>query len=84
MGTVQWEAEPDTHDYPAAASYLSLVGTATQVADLVTRLRGAPVEHYKAKDILRSAALPLLPPCRRGPEEGEEGQAALTGPARPR
>ncbi|WP_296370414.1 hypothetical protein [Pseudonocardia sp.] len=61
MGTVQWEAEPDTHDYPAAASYLSLVGTATQVADLVTRLRGAPVEHYKAKDILRSAALPLLP-----------------------
>jgi hypothetical protein len=61
MGKVVWEAEPDEHDYPAAASYLSLVGTASQVADLVTRLRGAEVGHYKAKDILRSAALPLLP-----------------------
>ncbi|MBN9096808.1 MAG: hypothetical protein J0I49_01630 [Pseudonocardia sp.] len=60
VGTVQWKAEPDEHDYPAAASYLSLVGTAAQGTDLVKRLAGAPVEHHKAKDILRSAALPLL------------------------
>jgi len=38
----------------------SLVGTATQVADLVKRFEGAPVGRYRAKDILRSAALPLL------------------------
>ena len=61
MGKVLWEAEPDNHDYPAAASYLSLIGTASQVADLVKRLQAAGIEHYKAKDILRAAALALLP-----------------------
>ncbi len=61
MGNVLWEAEPDEHDFPAAASYLSLLGNASQVTDLVKRLQGAVTERYKAKDILRSAALPLLP-----------------------
>jgi len=58
--TVAWKAEPDEHDYPAAGSYLSLLATAELVAQVVDALRAAPVEHQKAKDILRAASLPLL------------------------
>jgi hypothetical protein len=62
MGTVvQWKSEPDDHDYPAAGSYLSLIATPAQVADLLQRLRTAPTERYLAKDMLRSSQLPLLP-----------------------
>jgi hypothetical protein len=57
---VSWKPEPDEHDYPAAASYLSLIAPAAQVQDLVERLKAAPLEHYKAKDILRAARLALL------------------------
>ncbi len=58
---VTWKAEPDDHDYPAAASYLTLIATPSEVAELVKRLGDAPIEHFKAKDMLRAAALPLLP-----------------------
>ncbi|HEX4252674.1 MAG TPA: hypothetical protein VH008_32730 [Pseudonocardia sp.] len=58
---VTWKPEPDDHDYPAAGSYLSLIAPAGQVHDLVERLEQAPVEQYKAKDILRAARLTLLP-----------------------
>ena len=60
MSKVIWKAEPDAHDYPAAASYLSLIATTTQVNDLVEQLKAVPIEHYKAKDILRSSRLRLL------------------------
>jgi hypothetical protein len=59
--TVVWKPKPDKHDYPAASSYLSLISPAIQVHDLVERLKAAPVEHYKAKDILRASRLALLP-----------------------
>ncbi|MBA3905093.1 MAG: hypothetical protein H0X35_00155 [Pseudonocardiales bacterium] len=58
---VTWKAEPDDHDYPAAAAYLTLIATLSEVAELVRRLGDAPIEHFKAKDMLRAAALPLLP-----------------------
>lgn len=58
---VSWKAEPQEHDYPAAAAYLSLIATADRVDDLVARLKAGTVTHYKAKDMLRAAALPLLP-----------------------
>lgn len=58
---VSWKAEPQEHDYPAAASYLSLIAAADRVDDLVERLKGATSTHYKAKDMLRAAGLPLLP-----------------------
>ena len=57
---VLWKAEPEEHDYPAAASYLSLIASPAQVNDLVERLKGGVIAHYKAKDMLRAAALPLL------------------------
>ncbi|HEX4704568.1 MAG TPA: hypothetical protein VH352_20745 [Pseudonocardiaceae bacterium] len=61
MSKVLWKSEPDEHDYPAAASYLSLIATTERVDDLVVRLKNGDVDHYKAKDVLRAAGLPLLP-----------------------
>lgn len=58
---VNWKPDPEPHDFPAAADYLSLL-TEQQHADaLVERLRAAPTIFRKAKDILRAAQLPLLP-----------------------
>lgn len=62
MDKVIWKAEPDAHDYPAAASYLSLVASSAQVSDLIEALKAAPIEHYKAKDMLRASGLALLTP----------------------
>lgn len=62
MGKVTWKTEPDAHDYPAAASYLSLIVTSHQVTDLVGKLKASPLEHYKAKDMLRASGLALLAP----------------------
>lgn len=57
---VRWSPAPEEHDYPAAASYLSLVAAPAMVDALVLRFRQATVQHFKAKDILRAARLPLL------------------------
>jgi hypothetical protein len=56
-----WKKEPDKHDYPAAANYLSLIADAAVVADIVARLKAAPISTYQAKDLLRAARLDLLP-----------------------
>jgi hypothetical protein len=62
MAKVTWKSEPDDHDYPAAASYLSLVVDDPAAVDrLVTAMAACEVAHHKAKDILRAAQLPLLP-----------------------
>lgn len=57
-----WKREPDEHDYPAAENYLSLVMSPMLVKAVVTALRKAPIESYKAKDLLRASDLRLLPP----------------------
>jgi hypothetical protein len=51
MSPVAWKTEPDEHDYPAAASYLSLIAGDALTAELVAKLKSAPIAHYKAKDI---------------------------------
>lgn len=56
-----WETEPDEHDYPAAADYLSLVLADGEVTAVVAELRAAPIVHRKAKDLLRASELALLP-----------------------
>lgn len=61
MPNIVWKDEPDLHDYPAATSYLSLVAQPDIVKRTVKELRGAKLEHFKAKDMLRSSQLPLLP-----------------------
>lgn len=56
-----WKDQPDKHDYPAAASYLSLIADADLVAHLVKKLKKAPIVTYKAKDLLRASNQALLP-----------------------
>jgi hypothetical protein len=62
MSVVTWNSAPAAHDYPAATSYLALLLKPEQVAQVVTTLGTAPIVTQKAKDILRAARLPLLPP----------------------
>jgi hypothetical protein len=56
-----WQDEPEAHDFPAAADYLSLVAPAGEVAKLVDALKSAKTEHRKAKDLLRASRLSVLP-----------------------
>ena len=57
-----WMDEPEDHDFPAAASYLSLLMDGPEVTRLVQALRAADgAARYKAKDILRASGLALLP-----------------------
>jgi hypothetical protein len=57
----QWKSEPEDHDFPAAADYLSLLAPDEVVSELVKAMRSAPLSHRKAKDLLRASQLPLLP-----------------------
>ena len=58
--TVKWLSRPEDHDYPAALSYLSLLYNPKTAAGLVNRLKKAVMAEFKAKDIFRASALPLL------------------------
>ncbi|GAB3570448.1 hypothetical protein GCM10027405_35080 [Arthrobacter alkaliphilus] len=58
---VRWLAQPEDQDYPSAADYLSLLEADDVVASVVAAFKVAPVQHRKAKDILRAARLALLP-----------------------
>ncbi|KJV40670.1 hypothetical protein [Acinetobacter brisouii] len=58
--SIVWLDKPEAHDYPAASSYLCLLLHPSQVEKLVSRLQAEEVSHFKAKDIFRSAQLPLL------------------------
>jgi hypothetical protein len=57
---VSWLVTPEPHDYDSAASYLTLLFYPPQVNDYVTQLRSAGIAYFKAKDLVRSANLPLL------------------------
>jgi hypothetical protein len=56
-----WQPDPEEHDYPAAADYLSLLFAEERCGPIVAALRAAPTVHRKAKDLLRASSLPLLP-----------------------
>jgi hypothetical protein len=55
-----WKDEPDEHDFPAAADYLSLVFSEQTAAALVDGLKGVEKLDRKAKDLLRASRLTLL------------------------
>ena len=57
---IRWLDRPEEHDYPAAASYLTLLYPPQQVDQLVARLKQAKVSSFKAKDIFRASGLSLL------------------------
>jgi hypothetical protein len=59
--SVLWGNEPDEHDYPAAGDYLALLAPDAQITEIVAALKKAPIVHKKAKDLLRSSQLALLP-----------------------
>jgi hypothetical protein len=56
-----WKNEPEEHEYPAAAAYLSLLYPESVSESIVAELRGAATTRRKAKDLLRAGRLPLLP-----------------------
>jgi len=55
-----WKKQPQDHDYPAAAAYLSLIAPKHHVDFLVEQLKAAPTARGKAKDLLRASGLPML------------------------
>ncbi|MDD5053592.1 MAG: hypothetical protein PHO27_12725 [Sulfuricurvum sp.] len=57
---IKWLDKPEEHDYPAAASYLSLIYDADVVKAFVQLLEQAPMSSYKSKDIFRASSLSLL------------------------
>jgi len=60
--TVRWLEAPVKHDYPAAGSYLRLLADPAVVEAVTRALAEAPTVAQHAKDVLRAAGLPLLPP----------------------
>jgi hypothetical protein len=59
--TEHWKDEPDEHDYPAALDYLTLILNPDLAERIVHDLKKAPLMRRKAKDLLRSSRLQLLP-----------------------
>ena len=58
--SVRWLDQPEDHDYPAAASYLTLLVPPSAAKAYVAKLRRARVVAFKAKDIFRASGLSLL------------------------
>lgn len=57
---IHWRDLPEEHDYPAAASYLSLIYDSAATTAFVKQLDQAPISQFKAKDIFRASGLSLL------------------------
>lgn len=57
---IKWLDEPEAHDYPAAASFLSLLDAPDKVQGTVKLLKAAPMTTFKAKDIFRASGLSQL------------------------
>lgn len=55
-----WILEQDEHDYAAAQTYLSLLVPPDRAAHIAERLRGAAIQYFKAKDLLRASRLKKL------------------------
>ena len=57
---INWLADVEEHDYPAAESYLTLLYNKERVAEKVINLRSAVIVQFKAKDPFRATQLSLL------------------------
>jgi hypothetical protein len=57
---INWLADCEEQDYPAALSYLSLTFEDKAARRAVAALRRAPITQFKAKDIFRASGLSLL------------------------
>jgi hypothetical protein len=75
--TVRWLEAPVKHDYPAAGSYLRLLADPAVIEAVTQALEKAPTVAQHAKDVLRAAGLPLLPPD--DPEVAKDLKKAAKG-----
>lgn len=57
---IRWLSEPESHNYPAALSYLSLIYDEQAASRYVSGLKQAVISEFKAKDIFRASNLSLL------------------------
>jgi len=57
---INWLPEVEAHDYPAAASYLSIIYNPDRVTQIITDLKTSTIVQFKAKDIFRASQLSLL------------------------
>lgn len=57
---IKWLNEPESHNYPAALSYLSLIYDEQVASRYVNGLKQAVISEFKAKDIFRASNLSLL------------------------
>ena len=77
MGAVLWKSVPDEHDYPAAASYLSLLVTGIELTDLILSIKGGG--HQLLQGEGHAACVPAGPaaggqsPRRIRPQEDQQG-----------
>lgn len=60
VASIEWLAEPEEKDYPAALSYLALIFEEVVAEQYVQKLRSAAMSSFMAKDIFRASALSLL------------------------
>ncbi len=77
--SANWKEDPDEHDFPAAAAYLSLGFSEAATTAIVDALRDAATTHRKAKDLLRAARLELLP--KSDPEVAKDLKKVARGEA---
>ena len=57
---IKWHDKPQKHDYPAAASYLSLSMDQQAAKTAADKLKKAETTEFAAKDIFRASGLSLL------------------------
>jgi hypothetical protein len=57
---IKWLSKPQKHDYPAAASYLSLTLGEQAAKNVAKDLERAGMSEFAAKDIFRASTLSLL------------------------
>jgi disulfide oxidoreductase YuzD len=57
---IKWQSGPQKHDYPSAASYLSLTMGPQTSKNVVKKLQRAAMTNFAAKDIFRASMLSLL------------------------
>ena len=75
---IRWLDEPEEKDYLAAHSFLSMVLGPSLLTETIAGLRGAPLDHWPAKEILRAAELPPLRP-KRSAEVAEKLKKVKSG-----
>jgi hypothetical protein len=65
--TIKWLNKPQKHDFPAAASHLSLIMEIPAAKNTTEKLKKAEMTEFAGKDIFRSSGLSLLLGYRRVP-----------------